>query len=160
MAPVQAVVREQRRGEGVVERKLLQALIHAPELLERVRADVAPSDFRDSDCRALAEWLWGAEPGLPDDGPAAALARDLASASNTEDWAAEAAGAMLRMRERKLRQRKKEILLELQKHGAESGITELQREDQAIAEALAGVERALQTSPGARQIETEGGPWR
>ena len=58
------------------------------------------------------------------------------------------------MKERKLRERKKEIRLALQRHGVESGTTDLQREDQEIAETLAGVARALQLNTGAKRVET------
>jgi DNA primase len=154
-APVQAAVREQRRGEGDLERRLLQALILAPDQLEVVRAEIGPEDFRDADCAALAAWLWSAHPELPEEGPAGALARELAATGNRDsDWAAEATGIMLRMKERKLRERKKEIRLALQRHGAGSGITDLQREDQEIAEALAGVARALQLNTGAKREAT------
>jgi DNA primase catalytic core len=154
-APLQAAVREQRRGEGDLERRLLQALIHAPDQLDAVRSHVGPGDFRDPDCAALAEWLWSERLDLPEEGAAGALARELAVAgSGTSDWAAEAVGGMLRMTERKLRERKKEIRMALQKHGAESGVTDLQREDQTIAEALAGVARALQMNTGTKRIET------
>jgi DNA primase len=154
-APLQAAVREQRRGEGDLERRLLQALIHAPDQMDVVRSHVAPGDFTDPDCAALAEWLWSEKLDLPEEGPAGALARELAAAgSGASDWAAEAVGGMLRMTERKLRERKKEIRLALQKHGVESGTTDLQREDQSIAEALAGVARALQMNTGTKRIET------
>ena len=153
--PLQAAVREQRRGEGDLERRLLQALIHAPDQMDVVRSQIGPGDFRDPDCAALAEWLWSESLGLPEEGPAGALARELATAGNRgSDWAAEAVGGMLRMTERKLRERKKEIRLALQKHGVESGVTDLQREDQTIAEALAGVARALQMNTGTKRIET------
>lgn len=154
-APVQAAVREQRRGEGDLERRLLQALILAPDQLEGVRAEVGPEDFRDADCAALAAWLWSAQPELPEEGPAGQLARELAATGNRDsDWAAEARGIMLRMKERKLRERKKEIRMALQRPDAGSGITDLQREDQEIAEALAGVARALQQNTGAKRDET------
>ena len=153
-APLQAAVREQRRGEGHLERRFLQSLIHAPDQIGVVRSQVGPEDFRDTDCAALAEWLWSERPGLPE-GSAGALARELATAGSQEsNWAAEAVGGMLRMTERRLRERKKEIRLALQKHGVESGITDLQREDQTIAEALAGVARALQMNTGSKRIET------
>jgi len=154
-APLQAAVREQRRGEGDLERRLLQALIHAPDQMDLVRSQVGPGDFRDPDCVALAEWLWSERLDLPEEGPAGALARELASVgSRASDWAAEAVGGMLRMTERKLRERKKEIRLALQKHGVDSEVTDLQREDQTIAEALAGVARALQMNTGTKRIET------
>jgi DNA primase len=154
-APLQAAVREQRRGESDLERRFLESLIHAPDQLEVVRAEVGPEDFRDADCAALAGWLWGANPELPEEGPVGALARELAARGNRDsDWAAEAVGSMLRMKERKLRERKKEIRLALQRHGVESGVTDLQREDQEIAESLAGVARALQLNTGAKRVET------
>ena len=63
-------------------------------------------------------------------------------------------GGSLGMTERRLRERKKEIRLALQKHSVDSEVAELQREDQTIAEALAGVARALQMNTGTKRIET------
>ncbi|MGH7731461.1 MAG: hypothetical protein ACRENJ_09480, partial [Candidatus Eiseniibacteriota bacterium] len=139
-APVEAAVREQRRGESDLERALLRALLHAPEALEPVRAMVGPEDFRDAACGALARWLWSGRLELPDEGDEGALARELvAGADDTAgafDWAAEAIGAARRMVERRLKWQLREHRNQLGRAGEGSESTRLIQEIDAIARSL------------------------
>jgi DNA primase len=102
-SPLRAVVREQQRGEQGLERSLLRALLHAPEALEPVKQKLSPEDFSDPAAGALALWLWAGNPGLPEQEPAASLARELGMDGRELDWAAEAHGGARRMVERRLR---------------------------------------------------------
>jgi hypothetical protein len=88
------VVRPSRPVDGL-ERKLLQALLRAPEALSRARGAMGPAAFTEGAARQLAEALWEGEDALAQEGEGAALARELL-ATETEgfDWDAEAIGAM------------------------------------------------------------------
>jgi DNA primase len=142
--PLQAAVREQRRGEGDLERALLKALLHAPEALEPVRANVGPGDFRDPESAALARWLWSGHPGLPEGGVEGALARDLAAAAPAGfDWAAEAAGAARRMVERRLKER-------LREHRNRLGRTAEADESARLIQEIDTIARSL------RELSTQG----
>jgi len=93
--PVAAAVGAQRRVEDALERKVLQALLHAPEALEWARGEAAAEDFPDGAVRVLARAMWaGADPlAGADDG--ASLARELlATEREGYDWDAEARGAL------------------------------------------------------------------
>jgi DNA primase len=115
-APVEAAVRRERRIESVAERHLLRALLRAPEAIADVRERLAPESFQDPAARALAEWLWRDEPGLPEDGDAARLARELLTEGPDQlDWSAEATGAARKLVERQLRQRLRERRQELER---------------------------------------------
>ena len=159
--PLRAAVRERRREEGDLERALLRALLHAPEELAAAQAQVDPEDFRDPECAALARWMWSGRADLPESGAEGALARELVTGGDTPnvDWRAVAVGATLRVRLRGLRQRQKEIRLLLER-GAGPDETDLQRENQDIASALAEIQRGLEANRGAQRNETEGVPWR
>ncbi len=106
--PLQGAVREQRRAEEGLERRLLQALLLAPGAITEARARLSAEDFRDPACAALALELWsGGEP--PADAGAAALARELTASGDPElNWAAEARGATRMMIERRLKQQLKD----------------------------------------------------
>jgi DNA primase len=159
-APLKAAVREQRRGESDLERRVLSALLHASAELERARERLLPEDFRDSECAALARWLWSGRPDLPDQGAEGVLARELASSENSSvDWRAEAYGAILRMQRRKLTERQSELRALLAKTTPESEIRDLQQENQQNAHLLNEIERSLEMNRGA-QTDTEGVPWR
>jgi DNA primase len=99
--PVEVAVRHQRTGEAYGERRLLEALLHRPEGLAEVRELVGPDDFSDPVHAALAAWVWQGGGGWPAEDEAAALAREL-TASDAEDWEAEARGAARRLRQRRL----------------------------------------------------------
>ncbi|MEO5617661.1 MAG: DNA primase [Candidatus Eisenbacteria bacterium] len=94
------------------ESHLLRALLHAPQALEPAREQIAPADFRDPDCAALARILWASggsagddpAPVLTGDGAEAALARELASDERVLDWMEEARGAVRVMVQRRLRE--------------------------------------------------------
>jgi DNA primase len=136
-APIQAVVREQRRGESDLERMLLRALLMAPEAMDETRERVALDLFHDRECLALAEWLWSGRTDLPEEGIAAVLARELAASADAGlDWMAEARGAGRLMVERSLRERLKDRRLELTRVTDGPEATRLQHEINAIAEAL------------------------
>ncbi len=136
-APLKAVVREQRRGEGDLERALLRALLHAPEQLEATRAALNLEDILDPECAALARWLWSGRADLPESGAEGALARELAaSAPPGFDWASEAVGATRRMVERGLMKRLKACRNQLVHAGDGPESDRLQREIKDIADSL------------------------
>ena len=135
--PVSAVVRQQRRGESDLERRLLRALLQAPQEQDATRERIAPEDFRDPECRALAERLWGGQPDLPEQGVEGALARELvSSAAGSFDWVAEARGATRLMVERGLKEKRRVLALELTRAIEGPEQTRLQHEINEIAEAL------------------------
>jgi DNA primase len=102
--PVAVAVKAQRRVEGELERRLLLGLWHAPDLLDTARAEMDAQDFEDAGARALAAVWWEHGVVLPDDdGEAASLARELASAGGEEqDHRAEVIGALRRLVVRRL----------------------------------------------------------
>jgi DNA primase len=149
--PVAAAVREQKRGEGDLERALLRALLHAPEALAEIREQVAPEDFRDPVAASLARWLWSGpaqEGGLPDDGPeggaAGTLARDLtALAPAGFDWPAEVRGGARRMVERRLKE-------QLREHRNRLGRTAEADESARLMQEIDTIARSL------RELSTQG----
>jgi DNA primase len=98
-SPIGAAVRAVGHTERTLERRLLQALLLAPDELGDARQRLSPEDFRDLDCAALALALWS---GQPRDGQTEALERELTAESQELDWAAEARGGVRRMVERRL----------------------------------------------------------
>jgi len=139
--PVAAAVREERRGEGELERGILRALLHAPEALAAIREQVTPEDFRDPQAAALARWLWSGQIGLPDDGPeggmAGSLARDLmALAPAGFDWQAEALGSARRMVERRLKEQLREHRNRLGRTAEATESARLMQEIDTIARSL------------------------
>lgn len=135
--PVRAAVRERQGVEEGLERLLLRALIQALHLLNEVRQRLSPEDFRDGTCRALALWLWGGNEGLPQAGPEAALARELAvEGSEPLDWEAEVRGATVRMVERRLKQRLRDCKHRLSEASGAAETERLMQEIQTIARSL------------------------
>jgi DNA primase len=98
-SPIGAAVRAVGHTERTLERRLLQALLLAPDELADARQRLSPEDFRDLECAALALALWS---GQPRDGQTEALERELTAESQELDWAAEARGGVRRMVERRL----------------------------------------------------------
>ena len=140
--PISAAVRRQRRGETHGERRLLEALLHRPGSLDDVRDLVDPEDFTDPACAELAAWLWRGDPGLPPEGEAAALARELAT-SEPEEWEAEAVGAARRLVQQRLvrEHRQKQEELRRDPHGPEAA--RLLQEIQTIANTIREIERSI-----------------
>jgi DNA primase len=136
--PVQAAMREQRRGEGELERGLLRALLRAPEALDAVRVQVSPEDFRDPDAAALARRLWSGGADLAaEPGPEGALARDLATdAPAGFDWQAEALGGARRMVERRLKEQLREHRNRLGRTAGADESARLMQEIDTIARSL------------------------
>jgi DNA primase len=135
--PVRAAVRDQRRLEHGPERTLLQGLLRVPGVLAEVRGRVSPEDFRDPAGRSLATWLWGGESGLPDQEPAASLARELiTSGSERIDWTAVVHGAAQRLVERRLRQELKERTNRLKQPVEDAEAARLMVEIDEIARSL------------------------
>jgi DNA primase len=98
-----------RRAEDALERKVLQALLHAPGALESAREALTPSAFAEGAARQLAETMWDGGDALAAEGDGAALARELL-ATETEgfDWDAEAIGAVRMLRVRGLDRERRE----------------------------------------------------
>jgi DNA primase len=159
-APLQAAVREQRRGESELERTLLRALLHAPEQLDATRAHVGVEDFQDPDCAALAAWLWGGHPGLPESGAEGALARELASAGSPGiTWAPEAEGATRRMVERRLKRQLKDHRERLGRTAEADESARLMQEIDTIARSLHELSTPVVSGQSAAP-GSEGDPWR
>ena len=97
--PIGAAVRSIGHSERSLERRLLQALLLAPEALDDARQKLSPEDFRDPECATLALALWS---GQPRDESATVLERELTSETQEMDWGAEARGGVRRMVERRL----------------------------------------------------------
>ncbi len=116
-APVRAAVREQQRGDRHAETQLLRALLNAPQSMVGAREVLAPEDFRDPACAALAQWMWEGRDGLPDDETSGALARELATVGEPLDWEQEARGATRILVARRLTERRRTIEQELRKAG-------------------------------------------
>ena len=135
--PVRAAVRERHQGEETLERGLLSSLLLAPETLDEARARLSPEDFRDDACRALALWIWAGNPGLPEQEPAASLARELALAPSEHlDWAAEAHGGIRRMVERRLKQQLRDCRNRLSQVSGDDDATRLMQQIDEIARSL------------------------
>ena len=101
--PLHAALRVQRGGVQSLERQALQALLMAPEELEYARGEIAPADFEDPECAALAAHLWSGERGAPEAEPVAGLARELvAGAGDYAGWATTGRVAVLRLAIRRL----------------------------------------------------------
>jgi DNA primase len=96
--PLEAVLRVQRSGALSLERQALQALLMAPEELAFARGEIAPADFEDPACAALAAQLWPGTGAVPEAEPEASLARELiAGAADFVGWATTARVAVLRL---------------------------------------------------------------
>ena len=113
-APIQAAVRQVSHSEAALERRLLQALRLAPERVDAARLRIPVEEFRDPRCRELADRVWTGHE--PEDGAGAELDRELvAGAEQDKDYAAEADHTIFLMRERRLKERRRDIQLEIQR---------------------------------------------
>lgn len=136
--PVAAAVQGQRRTESDLERRLLRALWHAPELLPAVQEEWQVGHFDDAGARALAGVWWEQGVVLPEgDGEAAALARELAATGSEEqqDHRAEVLGALKRLRVRWLQRERRARESRLASARGDEAMT-LMREIQEIASTL------------------------
>lgn len=107
--PVGAAVASQRRVENDLEKRAVQALLHAPELVEWAGSRLAPEDLVSDSARALAEALWKGEDPMGLEGAAGDLARDLLATSPEEyNWHAEAEGAVRMLKVRALERSRRE----------------------------------------------------
>jgi hypothetical protein len=106
---VAAVPTRSRRPEDDLEKRVLQALLHAPGALVHAREAIAPPAFGEGAARRLAEVLWDGGDALAAEDEGAALARELL-ATETEgfDWDAEAIGAVRMLRVRGLDRERRE----------------------------------------------------
>jgi DNA primase len=142
--PLESAVRRQRAVETHSERRLLESLLHRPEGLEAVRDLVSPADFGDAACAELADWLWSGRDGLPEEGEAAALARELAG-SEPEDWAAEALGSARRLLQQRLRRECQEKEAELRREPNGSGAPQLMHEIHDLRQTIREIELSIRT---------------
>lgn len=102
-APIASAVRAQQKTEHDIERKALQALLHAESHLEWARGFLSPEEFADPAARELASALWRGEDAAAIAGGPGDLARELvAAAPEGFDWGAEAEGAMRAVKVRAL----------------------------------------------------------
>src|SRR5262249_3013224 len=104
--PIGAAVGEQRRHEESLERRLLQALLLAPDELEATRGSLSVEELRDPAGAAPAYAVWS---GSPPEGEAATRARELPARAAELDWAAEARGARRLLQVRRLEVRHREL---------------------------------------------------
>jgi len=108
-APIAAAVRAQQKTEHDLERKALQALLHAGSHREWARGFVSPEEFADPAARELATAMWRSEEAAALAGAAGDLARELlASAPEDFDWGAEAEGALRAVKVRALERARRE----------------------------------------------------
>jgi DNA primase len=131
--PLAAALRSRREPQLDLERRLLRALLNAPEAWPEVHPRVGPDDFADAEAHALAATLWM----RPDVLPEAPLARELlAAAAAGMDWAAEAAGCARQMQRRALLHRKHAHDLELRRTTDPAETQRLLLKNQEIARQL------------------------
>lgn len=130
--PLRAAMNHSRKLSQDLERRLLQALLLAPEEIEAIRTQLSPEDFRDPVCGALALELWSGNSRGE-----GALARELMAAGGEGlDWAAEARGAARRMLERRLRQRLQDRRAQLKHAHVAQEAARLMQEIDEIARSL------------------------
>lgn len=104
-----AAVRAQRKTEHDLERKALQALLHAEPHREWARGLLSPEDFAGPASRELADALWREDEPAAMAGAAGDLARELlAAAPEGFDWGAEAEGAVRAVKMRALERERRE----------------------------------------------------
>ena len=104
-----SAVRAPKRTEHDLERRALQALLHAESLREWAREFVSPEEFADPAARELAVALWRGDDAAAIAGPAGDLARELiAGAPEGFDWGAEAEGALRAVKVRALERARRE----------------------------------------------------
>ena len=140
--PLAAALRGQREGEVHGERRLLEALLHRPASLEEIEALVSPEDFSDPVCAELAVWLWSRRAGLPAEGDAAALARELA-ASEPEDWEAEARGGARRVLQHRLTRQCGEKEQALRRDPQGSGAARLMQDIHELRQSIRAIELSI-----------------
>lgn len=134
--PIAAAVGEQRRRQDLMERRLLQALVWAPEVLDEARAVLAPDRFRDPAAAELAADWWENGVDVPlGEGPAVALARELfAGEQEGTDPGSEARGVLRRLQARSLEDERRTLKSRLASAQGEEPARILQRiQDIAIA---------------------------
>lgn len=108
-APIASAVRAQQKSEHDLERKALQALLHADTYRDWARALLTPEEFADPAARELATALWRGDDAGTLDGTAGDLARELlAGAPEQYDWHAEAEGALRAVKVRALDRARRE----------------------------------------------------
>lgn len=108
-APIASAVRAQQKSEHDLERKALQALLHADTYRDWARALLTPEEFADPAARELATALWRGDDAGTLDGTAGDLARELlAGAPEEYDWHAEAEGALRAVKVRALDRARRE----------------------------------------------------
>jgi DNA primase len=143
--PIEAAVSEEVRTEAHLERELLQALLASPGSLESVRVEIAPEDFRDPACAALARRLWSDAP--EEDPIASRLARELqASTFACEDPDATIRAIARRLVSRRLAREKRSLSqrhAELAQQGRDSEpeALDLRRREQELAEKISQLNR-------------------
>lgn len=127
--PIAAAVGEQRRAQDSLERRLLQALVWAPEVLDEARGVLTPRDFRDPVAAELAADWWENGVDVPlGEGPAVALARELlAGTQEGSDPGAEVQGVLRRLKARALEQERRELQSRLASARDEESNSILQR---------------------------------
>ncbi len=107
--PIAAPLNTQARLTNELERKALQALLHAPDLVDWARGQLQPEDFDAPSAQELVAALWEGEDPMALEGNAAALVRELLAASPEEyDWHAEAEGAVRKLKIRALERSRRE----------------------------------------------------
>ncbi len=127
--PIAAALGEQRRTQDQLERRLLQALVWAPEVLDEARGAFTPRDFRDPVAADLAADWWENGVDVPlGEGPAVALARELLAGSQEgSDPVAEAKGVLRRLKARSLEEERRELQSQLASAREEESNRILQR---------------------------------
>lgn len=127
--PIAAAVGEQRRAQDSMERRLLQAIVWAPEVLDEARGVLAPHDFRDPVAADLAADWWENGVDVPlGEGPAVALARELLAGSQEgPDPGAEARGVLRRLQARSLEEESRTLQSQLVSARGEESTQLLQR---------------------------------
>lgn len=101
--------RTPKRGEHDLERRTLQALLHAESLREWARELVSPEAFADPAARELAAAMWRDEDAGALEGAAGELARELLAGSpEGYDWHAEAEGGLRAVKVRALERERRE----------------------------------------------------
>ncbi|MFN8588018.1 MAG: DNA primase [Candidatus Eisenbacteria bacterium] len=107
--PVEAAAAAQARVANDLERKALQALLHAPDLVDWARGQLRPEDFDGEGARNLVAALFEGEDPMALEGDPAALVRELLASTPEEyDWHAEAEGAVRMLKIRALERSRRE----------------------------------------------------
>ena len=121
-----------------LERRLLQALWHAPDHLAEVRGEIPVGWFEDGSARALAEMWWENGVMIPeDDDTSVAFARELAATAVADGWdaGAEVVGAVRKLKVRRVQHEMRERQARLKSAAGEQAQS-LMQEIQELAKAL------------------------